>query len=289
MFSKGDDMSDKISVYITTHNRESKLRRAVNSVLNQTYQNFEILICDDASTDNTEMIARELISKDGRIKYFRNKKNQGACYSRNICIENATGKFITGLDDDDEFTNTRLEILIKSWKDEYSFVCTNFLEIYADKKIKHYPADCTCTFHYSDLFYQNVASNQIFTTLAKLRSINGFDNTVRRLQDWDTWLRLSYRHGKFLRIKESSYLMHHDHSIAEDRVSKSYPFNLALRDLGERNKSIYGDKQFKCLLFLLKYYDRKLTLLDSFLWVIYQKDLKNFLRYVKQYSRNKII
>lgn len=281
-------MSDKISVYITTHNREKKIIRAVNSVLNQTYQNFEILICDDASTDNTTQVVSALMAKDNRIKYFKNTKNQGACFSRNVCINSATGKFITGLDDDDEFTYSRLETFLASWSNEYSFICSNFLEVYPDKKIKHYPVDDTITFTYRDLLFQNVASNQIFTTTKKIRSINGFDHKVRRLQDWDTWLRLSYAHGKFLRLKSSTYLMNHDHSAVESRVSKAYPFISALRDLGERNRDIYGDESFKCLMFLLKYYERKLSLWDSCRWMCYQKDIRNILRYFKQYTQKDI-
>ncbi|MCE9814624.1 glycosyltransferase family 2 protein, partial [Raoultella ornithinolytica] len=129
---------DKVSVYITTYNRCDRLFRAINSVIKQTYNDFEILVCDDASTDNTETMMTELVKHDNRVRYFRNSTNMGACYSRNVGINNATGKFITGLDDDDEFTDDRLNLFINKWDDKYSFLCANFFEVYPDKKFKHY-------------------------------------------------------------------------------------------------------------------------------------------------------
>ncbi|HHS9996570.1 TPA: glycosyltransferase family 2 protein, partial [Klebsiella pneumoniae] len=89
-----------VSVYITTCNRLDKLKRAVRSVQEQTFENIEILICDDASTDGTEKYVQELIREDNRIRYFRNQTSKGACAARNLGIFNAKGQYITGLDDD---------------------------------------------------------------------------------------------------------------------------------------------------------------------------------------------
>lgn len=273
---------DKVSVYITTYNRCDRLFRAINSVIKQTYNDFEILVCDDASTDNTETMMTELVKHDNRVRYFRNSTNMGACYSRNVGINNATGKFITGLDDDDEFTDDRLNLFINKWDDKYSFLCANFFEVYPDKKFKHYIDSQERAYNHRNLLYKNIASNQIFTTTEKLRSINGFDKDVKRLQDWDTWLRLAYKHGDFLRLSDATYLMHHDHIINDIRVSTSYSFTNALRELGIRNRSIYGKDEYKCLQYLLSYYDRKLSFIDSVKWGCYQKNVKNILRYFKQ-------
>ena len=96
-----------ITVYIPTHNRSILLKRAVDSVLRQTYENFEIIICDDGSSDNTADYLVDLASRDHRVKFIRNNEPKGACFSRNRCIELAKGEFITGLDDDDEFVENR--------------------------------------------------------------------------------------------------------------------------------------------------------------------------------------
>nr|HCI8715018.1 glycosyltransferase family 2 protein [Klebsiella variicola] len=91
-----DKLNKKVSVYISTHNRLERLKRAIQSVLNQEYSNLELLVCDDASNDGTKEYMEELCSKDNRVKYFRNDVNKGACATRNLGIRHATGFFITG-------------------------------------------------------------------------------------------------------------------------------------------------------------------------------------------------
>ena len=96
-----------ISVIIPTYNRGSLILGAVNSVLNQTYRNIELLVVDDCSTDNTSQILENL--KDSRIKYIRLEKNSGACTARNKGIEYASGEFIAFNDSDDLWLPEKLE------------------------------------------------------------------------------------------------------------------------------------------------------------------------------------
>lgn len=115
-----------VSIYIPTHNRREKLERALSSVLGQTYENYEILVCDDGSTDGTCEWISKLTQTNQKIRYLRNPAPRGACSARNLGIFAARGEFITGLDDDDEFTPDRLEHLLHIWDDKYAFVCSNF-------------------------------------------------------------------------------------------------------------------------------------------------------------------
>lgn len=101
-----------ISVYIPTHNRSEMLKRAVFSVIKQTYKNVEIIICDDGSSDNTEQVVIALQEKYKNIRYLKNDTPKGACAARNLGIFEAKGEYITGLDDDDEFSDNRLEELL---------------------------------------------------------------------------------------------------------------------------------------------------------------------------------
>lgn len=100
-----------VTIYISTYNRLEKLKRAINSVLQQDYTNWELIVCDDASCDGTSDYMNDICMKDSRIRYLRNDVNKGACETRNLGIFNAKGTFITGLDDDDEFTNDRISFL----------------------------------------------------------------------------------------------------------------------------------------------------------------------------------
>src|SRR5215510_2389269 len=100
----------KVSVIIPTHNRAEFLRSAITSVLNQTFQDFEIVIIDDASKDHT----REVITNfnDVRIKVIHNRVSKGAAGSRNIGIINTNYEYIAFLDDDDEWLPEKLKIQI---------------------------------------------------------------------------------------------------------------------------------------------------------------------------------
>lgn len=90
-----------ISVIIPTFNAEKSIERAVESILNQTYQDFEIIICDDCSSDRTWDILKQISKKDKRIKIYKNEKNSKSAYTRNKAISKSRGEFIMQLDDDD--------------------------------------------------------------------------------------------------------------------------------------------------------------------------------------------
>lgn len=89
------------SIILPTYNRADYLPRAVCSVLAQHYNNFEFIIIDDGSSDNTAKIIKKYAKKDKRIRYVKNEKNGGLVYSLNKGLELAKGKYITRLDDDD--------------------------------------------------------------------------------------------------------------------------------------------------------------------------------------------
>lgn len=273
-----------VSVYITTCNRLVKLKRAVRSVQKQTYENIEIIICDDASSDKTRDYVIELVNSDSRVRYFRNETSKGACAARNLGIFNARGKFITGLDDDDEFSATRISQFVEAWNSNYSFICCDFIEKFSDGRTKkYYNSKKVREFTYINMLFDNVASNQIFTLTDRLKSVGGFDVRVRRLQDWDTWLRLSYHFGAFIRLPLATYIMHHDHSINDKRVSKSYPLSNSLMDLRDRNENLYIGKYLDFMNFIITTVEGKAKLADSIKWSINKKTPKYIVKYMYQF------
>lgn len=272
----------KVSIYISTYNRLEKLKRAVNSVFSQNYINWELLICDDASDDGTYEFASELMLNDSRIRYFRNDSNKGACETRNLGIRNASGLFITGLDDDDEFTKDRISFFVANWNDCYSFLCCNFTnkfpngttEVYYKQKENH------LVFSFKDMLYENEASNQIFTLTERLKAINGFDKSVRRLQDWDTWLRLSYEFGEFVRYSKSSYIMNHDHAPHEIRVSQNEKIAASLLSLADRNKKIYSDDEFRFMRYIVDLMNKQSVFSDAIYWSVKKKNPKYIIKHL---------
>jgi glycosyltransferase involved in cell wall biosynthesis len=106
----------KVSVIIPTYNRAHLIRRAIQSVLNQTYQDFEIIVVDDGSTDNTEEVVKSF--NDARISYIRHENNKGEAAARNTGIKAAKREYIAFQDSDDESFPQRLEKQIKVFENE---------------------------------------------------------------------------------------------------------------------------------------------------------------------------
>jgi len=91
--------SSPVSVCLVTYNRAGVLAETIESILNQTFSDFELIISDDCSTDNTETVCRKYAEKDGRIKYFRNEKNLSMPANLNLAISRARGQYIANLHD----------------------------------------------------------------------------------------------------------------------------------------------------------------------------------------------
>ncbi|MDE7256747.1 MAG: glycosyltransferase, partial [Clostridia bacterium] len=120
-------MSGLVSIIMPNYNCEKYIGETVESVLNQTYTNWELLIVDDCSADNSLEIIKGFAEKDARIKVFVNEKSSGAAASRNRAIREAGGKWIAFLDSDDLWTADKLEKQIKFMEDNgYHFSCTDY-------------------------------------------------------------------------------------------------------------------------------------------------------------------
>lgn len=104
-----------ISIIIPAYNAERFIKESITSVLNQTYQDFEIIVIDDGSSDRTENICKKIIKADSRVHYYR-KKNEGVSSARNKGLELAKGKYIMFLDSDDMLTSNALLVLLKEIK-----------------------------------------------------------------------------------------------------------------------------------------------------------------------------
>ena len=99
--NKKTNQRPTISVILPTHNRAHLLPDTIRSIVRQTFEDWELVIVDDASTDNTPQVAQEFAASDSRIRYHRNKTNQGPAVSRNTAIQHAQGAYIALQDDDD--------------------------------------------------------------------------------------------------------------------------------------------------------------------------------------------
>ena len=109
-----DTILPLVSVLMTAYNRDKYIAEAIESVLNSTYTNFELIIVDDCSTDETFAIASSYLGKDERIKVFKNEYNLGQFANRNKAIEIAKGEYIKFLDSDDKIMPDGLQVMVTS-------------------------------------------------------------------------------------------------------------------------------------------------------------------------------
>jgi glycosyltransferase involved in cell wall biosynthesis len=207
--SLSNEHKPMITVYMPTHNRVELLQRAVASVFAQTIQDFELIIVDDASSDNTLDYLTKLALQKSNVTVLRNEVSQGACVSRNRAIDIAKGKFITGLDDDDEFLPHRLEALLASYDSKYAFVNHGYIWHYGkqSKKVGNIAKVITL----DDQLSSNYGTNQVFVETERLRAIGGFDKSFKACQDYDTWTRLIITFGNAKSLGDASYVVHQGH------------------------------------------------------------------------------
>lgn len=117
-----------ISVIVPAYNASKYIEKCIQSVLNQDYNNFELIVINDGSTDNTLKILNKLSEKDNRIKIF-NQENSGVSSARNLGLQKAVGKYITFLDSDDSLLENALSSFISEINDNVDFVICSTREI----------------------------------------------------------------------------------------------------------------------------------------------------------------
>lgn len=127
-------MNELVSIIMPSYNTEKFISETIHSVLSQIYTNWELIIVDDCSNDNTDAVVSEFLN-DTRIRYIKNENNSGAAVSRNRALREAKGKWIAFLDSDDLWMPEKLEKQIAFMKENnYHFSYTNYIEIDEESK-----------------------------------------------------------------------------------------------------------------------------------------------------------
>lgn len=125
-------MKDLVSIITPSYNTANFIGKTIESVLEQTYQNWEMIIVDDCSQDNTDEVVQQYLV-DERIRYIKNKVNSGAALSRNRALKEARGRWIAFLDSDDLWSSNKLDKQVAFMaKNGYHFSYTNYEEIDSD-------------------------------------------------------------------------------------------------------------------------------------------------------------
>lgn len=123
-------MEDLVSIITPVYNCKHLIEETIKSVISQTYKNWEMILVDDCSPDNSADIIKKYEEKDNRIKYLKLQENSGAAVARNYALENSKGRFIAYLDADDLWKPEKLEKQIQFMLDnDYAFTCTDYEKI----------------------------------------------------------------------------------------------------------------------------------------------------------------
>jgi glycosyltransferase involved in cell wall biosynthesis len=203
-----------VTVYIPTRNRSHLVTRAVSSVLCQTFADWECIVVDDGSDDDTPAIMAALVAADSRIRYLRSPASKGAPAARNWAISEARGRFVTGLDDDDMFLRRRLENLVGGLAGKEGLISSeDVLWKHGRMKPLHRPSLVTLPM----LLKRNYVGNQLMAPKAWVDSVGGFDVGLRARQDYDLWLRLVEKYGPVTILSSAGQIIFE--SDSKDRIS----------------------------------------------------------------------
>lgn len=236
-----------VSIIIPTYNRAHIVPRAIQSALNQTYKNIEVIVVDDGSTDDTEVAVREIAQKDARLRYFRYSPNRGGNHARNIGLDNARGDYVTFLDSDDTYLPRKVEQQLSAalrlpvgrphvvqCAIQYVLTGQQPLDSNLDTTTRPKGEDELA----SDYIFLNGGESHmplLMVSTEHARRIR-FHETLPKLQDYDWFIRVFDHAPEYAYVPErlATYYISHD----GPQVSKSFPSYDVMQswadDLGER-------------------------------------------------------
>lgn len=203
-----------ISVIIPTYNRENTIIRAIQSVLNQTYTDIEVIVVDDGSTDMTGEKVRNI--GDERVKYILLDKNSGPSNARNIGVLNAKGEWIAFQDSDDAWYADKLEkqIVYAEENTKFALIYCSYRLITASEKSYLVPPKQYERLKEGNILNSLLLQNVIGTPTILVRKdvferVGGFDSSYKALEDWEFVLRVAreYEIGFVPEVLVDAYLL----------------------------------------------------------------------------------
>jgi glycosyltransferase involved in cell wall biosynthesis len=224
MHEGGTVMEDdpKVTIIIPTFKRPTYLKRAVYSVLNQTYRNIELIVVDDNNEGDKYRKETQVLMEgiyDKRVKYIRHKRNKNGAAARNTGIAYSKGSYIAFLDDDDEFMPNRIEVLVKKMEslDKSWGICyTGYTKYIKNMKIIRGKEKIEGNAFLQALMrniYLGAGSN-LFVRREVVKEVEGFDESFERNQDIEFLLRVLNKF-KIKYIDEELLIVHYE---VRDRV-----------------------------------------------------------------------
>ena len=241
---KVDNMENKplVSVIVPTHNVSKFIKETMLSILNQTYDNLEVIIIDDSSNDDT--VEKVLEFKDPRIKIIKNTKNMGPAYSRNIGIKEATGDYIAFLDSDDIWDLTKTEKQLKFMvENDYKF--SSCFYAFVDESgvsLKKYMSSPKRMTHKSFLKTDYIGCLTVMYKKEAYPKLSIPDDLKKR-NDYALWIKLSEKADCY-----SLPMILASHRVRSGSVSSGSKFKL-IKHHKELFQKLYGFGVFKSTIY----------------------------------------
>lgn len=178
-----------VSIITPSYNSSRFISQTIESVLNQTYENWEMIIVDDVSPDNSNAIIEEYIKKDSRIKLIKLEKNSGPAVARNRAIEKATGRYIAFLDADDLWMPQKLDKQIKFMQEKQCALSYTSYDLIDEKNVELGTFIVPHLVSYADLLKTNSIGCLTAMYDVEILGKTYFPNIIKK-QDFALWLRI---------------------------------------------------------------------------------------------------
>ncbi|MDR3410358.1 MAG: glycosyltransferase family 2 protein [Formivibrio sp.] len=234
-------MTPKVSVILPTYNRARSLSSAVKSVLTQSYSDFELIVIDDASEDDTELQLEKI--GDCRVHYMRHDTNRGAAAARNTGLQVARGRYIAFQDSDDVWLPSYLQRMVDALEaggSDCGACFSSYLRIKDGRAelIPSEPAGSDKANLLQALLKANFVSTQ--TLIAKreiLAQVGHFDMSLRQFEDWDLAIRIALV-SRIVHVAVPLVIVYHTPGSITDHIDSAIEARLAIL---EKYRSIMGE------------------------------------------------
>lgn len=213
----------KASIIVPCYNQAEYLGECLQSVLDQTFQDWECIVVNDGSSDNTDEIAKNWLEKDNRFKYFY-QENAGLSAARNKGIENANGEFILPLDADDKISKNYCKLAIEEFEND-----SELKVVYCEAERFGFVSGKwnLPVFSLLNLTTTNQFFCSAFFRKTEWSKVNGYDvNLIYGWEDWDFWIAILKENGKVKQIKELCFFYRtKQRSMVKNMTQENYDFS----------------------------------------------------------------
>lgn len=215
--------SKKISVLMGIYNCQSTLEQAVNSIINQTYQNWELIMCDDGSTDSTYEIAKKIEEKEKRVIVLKNQTNLGLNQTLNNCLAVASGDYIARMDGDDDCVAERFEKQIYFLEDHPEFDIVSSEMLFFDENGEWGKNSVIEKPQAKDVVVGSpICHAPVMMRKKCMDEVGGYtvDKRMLRVEDVNLWIKLYAKGYRCYNIQEPLYRMRNDKNALNRRKYK---------------------------------------------------------------------